>query len=277
MHKKIIILFEFCFMLSNFGYTQNQLNTTYTLDECIEIAINNNLDLKGSKLNAEASMVNYKQSRSNILPSINANYNLGVNNGRSIDPFTNDFINQELTFSNAGLNLNATLFNGFRLLNSIKQSRFSMEASEMEIEENKQNLILEVTLRYIQILNNKDLIGLSKSRLETTEQQLERLKSYYTEGTGNPVNYTDMQGQYTIDQMGLIDAKNGLKLSVLELNKLLNLNTDSEKAFENILGLIADQKYPYSAEEVYNDALQNLATFKSKQFRIQTKRRCLFV
>jgi len=268
MNKNIILFLGLSIFLFEIGFTQNQQKEIYTLDDCIEIAITNNLDLKGSKLSAEASILNYKQSRSNVLPSLNADYNLGVNNGRSIDPFTNDYINQELTFSNAGLNLNATLFNGFRLLNSIKENRFNMEASEMEIEENKQNLILEVTLRYIQILNNKDLIELSKSRLETTEQQLGRLKSFYTEGTGNPVSYTDMQGQYTIDKMGFIDAENSLKLAVLELNKLLNLNADSENQFETILGLVANVKYPYSPHDVYTDALQNLATFKSKQFRV---------
>ena len=264
----MILSFGFCVIINIIGFAQNQQKEIYTLDNCIEIAITNNLDLKGSTLSAETSTVNYNQSRSNILPSLNANYNIGVNNGRSIDPFTNDYINQELTFSNAGLSLNATLFNGFRMLNSIKQNRFNMEASEMEIEENKQNLILEVTLRYIQILNNIDLIELSKSRLETTEQQLVRLKSFYAEGTGNPVNYTDMQGQFTIDQMGLIDAENSLKQSILELNKLLNLDADSEDQFETILGLVATIKYPYSATDVYTDALQNLATFKSKQFRV---------
>jgi outer membrane protein len=267
MNKSIILFFGFLALLNFYGFTQNQ-QEVYTLDDCIDIALINNLDLKSSELSAETSTVNYKQSRSNILPSINADYNLGVNNGRSIDPFTNDYINEELTFSNAGLRLNATLFNGFRILNSIKQNRFNMEASEMEIEENKQNLILEVTLRYIQILNNIDLIELSKARLETTQQQLKRLESFYVEGSGNPVNYTDMQGQYTIDQMGLVNAENALKRSVLELNKLLNLNATSEDVFEAIFGLVASEKYPYSAEEVYNDALQNLATFKSKQFRV---------
>ena len=267
MNKRALLFFSLSFCLFKVGFTQNQ-QQIYTLDNCIDIAITNNLDLKSTELFAESSTINYKQSRSNILPNINANYNLGVNNGRSIDPFTNDYINEELTFSNAGLSLNTTLFNGFRILNSIKQNRFNMEASEMEIEENKQNLVLEVTLRYIQILNNIDLIELSKARLETTSQQLERLESFYEEGTGNPVNYTDMQGQYTIDQMGLINAENALKSSILELNKLLNLNADSEDRFETILGLVASEKYPYTAEEVYNDALQNLATFKSKQFRV---------
>ncbi|AUP78489.1 TolC family protein [Flavivirga eckloniae] len=267
MSKKIIALIGFLVLTSGIGFSQDA-KTILTLNDCIEIALNNNLDLKRSKLNAESSTVNYKQSRANILPNLNANYDLGLNDGRSIDPFTNDIINQQLTFSNAGLNLNATIFNGFRILNTIKQNRFNLQASEMEIEETKQNLVLEVSLRYIQILNSRDAWEISKSRLETTKKQLERLRVRYNEEIGNPAEYTDMQGQYTNDQVGIINAENSFNLAVSELLRLLNLDTHSEKTFESIFGLVSSEKYPFSADLVYNNALENLATFKSKQLRI---------
>lgn len=268
MYKKIALFIGFWIAFYCAGLAQNEQKKTLTLSDCIEIAIKNNLDLKSSGLKAKSSEVNYSQSRSDILPSLNLDYNLGVTNGRSIDPYTNDYINQELTFSNAGLNLNATVFNGFRMMNTIKQKRYNMLASEMELEENKQNLTLEVTLRYIQILNGRDLLELSKSRLATTEKQLKRLEIYYKEGSGNPVDYTDMQGQYSTDQIGIINAETNFKSSVLELVKLLNLDLDSKITFKNILGLIESQKYQFSADEVYNDALKNLATFKSKEFKV---------
>lgn len=255
-------------LASGIGFSQDAQKATLTLNDCIEMALKNNLDLKRSELNAKSSTVNYKQSRADILPDLNANYNLGLNDGRSIDPFTNDVINQQLTFSNAGLNLNATVFNGFRILNSIKQSRFNMQASEMEIEEAKQNLVLEVSLRYIQILNNRDAWELSKSRLETTKKQLSRLRVRYKEEIGNPVEYTDMQGQYANDKIGIINAENNYELAVSELHRLLNLETHSKKTFENIFGLVNSEKYPFSADNVFNEALENLATFKSKQLRI---------
>ncbi|MFT4850406.1 MAG: outer membrane protein, partial [Sediminicola sp.] len=195
MNKKINLFIGLWLAAIGFGFSQNTLATIYSLQDCIDIAIENNLDLRIKELRAESSEVNFKENRNKIFPSLNMNYNLGVNNGRSIDPFTNNFINQELTFSNAGLSLDATIFNGFRIKNEIKQSRFNMQASEMEIEEAKQNLTLEVTLLYIQILNAKDLLELSEARLITTEGQLKRLESHFNNGVGNPVTYTDMQGQ----------------------------------------------------------------------------------
>ncbi len=268
MSRKIGIVIGFLLILVANLKAQNSQITALTLDNCIAIALDNNLDLKSTILSAKTSEVNYNQSRSDIIPSLNANFNLGLNNGRSIDPFTNGFIDQELTFSNAGLSFNATLFDGLRIMNSIKRDRFNLMASEMDIEENKQNLVLEVTLRYIQILNNIDALELANSRLETTEVQLKRLEVHYNQQIGNPVDYTDMLGQSTIDQSEIVIAKNNLKESILNLTKLLNLDLDANSEFQNILGLVESEKYPYSADEVFEESLQNLATFKSKEYRI---------
>ncbi len=267
MIKRIIILSVWG-LCSSLGFSQDNIPSSFTLEACISIAIENNLDLKSAELRKRSSKIDYKRSVNELLPNLNANYNLGVNDGRSIDPFTNSYINRELTFSNFGMNLRFTVFNGFRVLNSIKQSKFNMKAAEMEEEEAKQNLILDVTIGYIQILNSRDRVALSKARLKTTEAQLKRLETNYNEGVGNPANYTDMKGQYALDQIAIIDAENNFKSAVLDFTRLLNLEDQSEKQFDNISGLINSEKYQLSASDVYHDALQNLATFKSRQLRI---------
>jgi outer membrane protein len=268
MNKKITLIISFWLSMISFGFSQNTSTTIYTLQDCIDILIENNLDLKIKELRAASSEVNFKENRNKMLPSLNMNYNLGINNGRSIDPFTNSFVSQGLTFSNAGLSLDATIFNGFRIKNEMKQSKFNMQASEIEIEEAKQNLILEVTLLYLQILNNKDVLKLSKAKLKTTKIQLKRLESNYDNGVGNPANFTDMNGQYTRDQTEIITVENNLKSTILNLVKLLSIDVDSENEFENVFEIINLEKYQISANDIYNDALENLATFKSKQLRV---------
>lgn len=247
---------------------QHKEDVTLTLKECLEIAVQNNLDLKRSVLSKDASVVNFKSSKSEVLPTLNANYNLGVSNGRSIDPYTNDYVDQKLTFSNAGLNLNFTVFNGFKLLNTIRARRSELNAAKMEVEEQKQNLILEVTLTYLQILNGKDLLKLAKYRLETTKKQLQRLESLYQEEVGNPADYTDMKGQLASDMTNVISAKSGLEQAKLDLFLLLNMDTPVESQFVTIQVKDSLENYPYSSDEVYAAALVNQATFKAKQFRL---------
>ncbi|MCB0433061.1 MAG: TolC family protein, partial [Mangrovimonas sp.] len=83
MKTKYILLLSL-FLVMVMGYSQE----TYTLDKCLQMAFENNFDLKGIKLRQESSKVNLQQSWGNIMPSLNGNYNIGINNGRSIDPFT---------------------------------------------------------------------------------------------------------------------------------------------------------------------------------------------
>ena len=258
---KILIL---CFLLSGLNLRAQQ---TYTLEKCLELAFENNFDLKGTELNAESSKVNLDQSWGNIMPSLNGNYNYGVNSGRSIDPFTNDYINQRLTFSNAGLSAGLPIFNGFRLKNSIKQSYLNLKASEMEVEEAKQNLTVRVTLAYLQVLNMRDLLEINTARLEVTKKQVDRLFVLYKEGQGNPADYTDMKGQLANEEVSVISSKNNLKQSVSDLFILLGLDSDYNAFFEDIDPLRDFALYPMTDDEIYTEALENLATFKTKALR----------
>ncbi len=268
-HKLVILIL--ILVMSWSGVAQNDTEKSYTLDECIAVALEHNLDLKSTNLQANSAKVNYQQSKANILPSINGDFSLGVNDGRSINPFTNAYINQELTFSNLGLSLDMTIFNGFRLLNSAKQSRLNKKASDLEIDAAKQDLILNVTLAYLQVLNARDVLELTKSRLETTKQQLEIQQGFYENESGNPADYADILGQVASDETSVLSSKSSLNNAKLSLMRLLNLeksvNVDTE-------GLILDFKiYKLSADAVYKEALQNLATFKAKELRVEAAKK----
>ncbi|MDN3492572.1 TolC family protein [Winogradskyella bathintestinalis] len=248
------------------GFAQNRINKSYTLQECISIALENNLNLQSTKLSASSAKVDYQQSKANLLPSINGDFNLGVNDGRSIDPFTNNYINQELTFSNMGLSLDLTIFNGFRLLNSAKQNRLNKKASEMEIEAAQQDLILNVTLAYLQVLNAKDLLALAKARLETTNAQVEIQEDFYENESGNPADYADILGQVASDETSVLVSETSLNNAKLSLLQLLNLE---ENVVIDPKTLILDfEKYNLSADEVFVEAVQNLAIFKAQAIRI---------
>ena len=263
--KKFIIILSFLFSLHL--YSQDRFLEKISLEEIIEIALKNNINLKRSHLQAETAALNFKGTRSEVLPNLNGRYNYGVNNGRSIDPFTNDYIDQKFDFSNASLNLNAQIFNGFELRNSIQRDRFNMKASEAEAEAERQQLILDVTLAYFQVLNNQDLLKLAKLRLKSIRQQTDRLKVLYEQGEGNPADYTDIKGQVNNDQSNVVGAENNLYLSKLKLAQLLNIN--SEINIEEFQVHPELEKYSLSAEETYEASLKNLATFEAKRLRIE--------
>ncbi|WP_300439123.1 TolC family protein [Christiangramia sp.] len=261
--KKFIILF---IIITHGIYAQNSSEKALSLEECIQIALENNIDLERSKLRSETEELNFRGTKSDVLPAINASYSYAVTKGRSIDPFTNDVIDQQFNYSNAGLRLNTQIFNGFELRNSIQRDRFNMQAAEAEKEAVRQQLVLDVTLAYFQILNNRDLLRITKLRLKSTEQQMERIKSLYDEGEGNPADYSDIKGQLGSDMSAVIATENQLKQSKLNLALLINL--DSKINIEEFHVLPEMQEYALSAEEIYSESLENLEVFEGQRLRI---------
>jgi len=264
MKQLIILTLFFNWTISIYG--QNQSVTSYSLKDCIEIALQNNLDLNSASLRAETANINFKQSKNELLPSLNGFYNIGKSSGRSTDPFTNSIVTQDLTFSNAGLRLNAVVFNGFKLINDWKRQKLNLLASKMEKEEARQNLVLNVTLTYLQVMNNKDLYELATNRLESTNQQLERLESLYDEEVGNPAEYRDFEGLRANDKANLITARNNFKDAKLSLKELMNIDSDFDLQIVDIPLDILD--YKTSTEEVYQSALQNFAMVKADELRV---------
>ncbi len=269
MTFKISIVLYFATTMLLFGQTKER--TAHSLEECINLAIENNLDLKTNRLIKETRDVNFKQSKNALLPSINGSYNLGISNGRSIDPFTNGIVNQELTFSNAGLGLDAVIFNGFRLINSWKQAKLNLESAEMEVEAAKQSLILNVTLTYIQVLNAQDLVKLAESRLKTTQGQLDRLRSLFEEETGNPAEYRDLQGQLAMDAANIAESKNTLKTELINLNTLVNAEETITVAPLNVQ--LDFEGYNYTSQEVYEKALQVFPTIKASDLSLEAAKK----
>ncbi|MFY0602603.1 MAG: TolC family protein [Flavobacteriaceae bacterium] len=267
--KSFVFVFFSAFSLMVFS--QNQPNKFYALEDCIKIALENNLNLQSAKFIEKSAKINYKQSKSNLIPSLNGGYSLGVNNGRSVDPFTNDFIEQRLVFSSANLSLDATVFNGFRLLNSIKQSKLNAKAATLEVEQEKQNLILNVTLAYLQVLNNRDVLILNKKRIQATNKQLKIQKDLYDQGIENPADYTDLLGQKSLDETNILSAQITLNNSKLELLRLMNLTENINLNTKDIL--LNVDKYKFTSEEVYNDALESLATFQAREFRVEAAKK----
>ncbi|GGD12912.1 TolC family protein [Hyunsoonleella pacifica] len=270
MKQKQLVI-AFIVLINWASFPQDLTTKVYTLDECINVALENNLDLKSTNLRANSAKIDHQQSKANLLPNVNGNFNLGVNDGRSIDPFTNDFINQELTFSNMGLSLNMTVFNGFRLLNAAKQNQLNREAAELEIEAAKQDLVLNVTLAYLQVLNSKAILELTQQRYQATKMQLEIQKEFYENESGNPADYADILGQIANDETSVLQSESNLNNSQLNLLRLMNIKNTTNVDTEGIL--LDLEKYQLSADEVYQQALENLVTFKANTLRIEAAKK----
>src|SRR5690349_14954679 len=86
-----------------------------SLQQCVELAITNNVQAKQRSLLVETAKVDYNQSKMNLLPSLNSSISHGINQGRSIDPFTNGYVNQQINYASYAIGSSLVLFNGSNL------------------------------------------------------------------------------------------------------------------------------------------------------------------
>ena len=262
---KRVLIFSFVFFVAVFSQAQ-----TYSLQQAIDTAIANNIPVKQSNLLMQAAGVNWKQARLNRLPDLNSDINHGINQGRSIDPFTNSPVTQQINYANYGISSGVLLFNGMNLTSQVKQNAYAYDASRMEWQQEKDNLTLSVILAYLQVLSNDEIVNSSKAQADLSQKQLERLQILDRQGAINPSLVSDLKGQFMNDQLAILNASNALETSKLALSQLMNIPYSKNMQLEklNVNDMLA--AYGQNPDEIYQNSLQQFALIKSVDLRKQS-------
>ncbi len=250
-----------------FIHTRGEAQPHFNLQQCIDSAMANNIPLKQTALQIESAEVNWKQSRVNLLPDLNGSVSQGVNQGRSIDPFTNAYVNQRVGFGSYNMSSNVILFNGLSLQKSIRQYALAYEASKQDLQQAKDNLMLQVILAYLQVLNNEDLLNLSVKQAGVSRVQYERQEILDKQGAINPSQLSDIKGQLMNDELSVINSRNALETSKLDLSQLMNMPYNKAMQLDRISAEEFVAAYPANADEIYQKALQQLALVKSVELK----------
>ena len=264
--KKIFIssFLTFYFLL---GSSQQ---SKLTLQQCVETGIANNLDVLQSDLDAQTNEINWKQVKTNMLPDLNGTARHGINTGRSIDPNTNTYVNQNNRYANYALGTGVTVFNGFSMQNLVKQNRLTYEASKMTLQQRKDNLTLNIILAYLQILNNEDLLVQARNQTELSNKQVDRLGLLDKEGAIPPSQLSDIKGQYAGDQINIINAQTAVETAKINLCELMNVPYDKNISVERLDAATFADKYADTPDKIYETALQQFAQIRAVDFTLKS-------
>ena len=248
-----------------------------TLQQCIDTALKNNIQVKQSGLQADAASVNLKQAKYNMLPGLNGGFGYGLNQGRNVDPLTNNYINQQLTSSNVNLSSGIVLFNGMRLQNLIKQNSLTYGAAQMDLQQEKDNLTLNVILAYLQVLSNEDVLETSKTQAEVTGKQVERMGIMVKEGAAANYLLADLKGQLANEEIAIINSSNALQQAKLSLCQLMNKDYNNELKLEKEGVDLSASAYAATASDVYQSSLQNFALIKANNLKVKSAEKAIHV
>lgn len=243
----------------------------WTLRECVDYALANNLQVKRSELNVELSNIDNRQAKSAMLPTANASGSYGFNWGRGIDPVTNQFVSSQRNgFTSLGGNSSVTLFNGFRIQNTIRQRSLDLKASGQDLAKSRNDISLNVISLFVTVVFNKELVDNARLQLSSSQQQFERTQKLVAAGALPKSDELNLDAQVATNELNLINQENALNLSLLQLQQALQLPaTDQFDVEVPVIGaedLILEQ----SREQIYQLAKETMPEIQSAKLRIES-------
>lgn len=267
MKRKLFFIYS---LIITFQGVINAQQKTWTLEECIKYAIENNIQIKQQDIQTEYQKNTLDLSKLKLLPSLNGSASHNYSYGRALDQTTYQYTDhQRVQSNNFYLGGNLNLFSGLQNYNTIKMNNYSLLASEEDLKDIKDNIALSVALDYLQILLNKELVTATDNQLSITLQQIEKTKKLVDAGSVARGNLLQIESQAAQEDLQLITVKNQLDISFLNITQLLELKTP--EGFEIVVPEIqvdSNAIITGNINEIYELALGTRPEVKSSEYKL---------
>ena len=240
----------------------------WTLEQCVDTALANNRNVKQQDLARQSKEIAYQQARQDLLPNLNASAGQNYSFGRTeVDMGKYENENSRTTSFNVSSNI--TLFDGLKLKNNIDAKKIDMYASETDLEKMKSDITMSVTTAFLQVLMNKEMLQTAEEQLSLTQTKIKQQKALVENGKLAEGELYELLAQEAKEELNRIQAENALKLSLLDLAQILELDYFESLDVATPDNLNVDDLVLLSDELVYQNALANRPEIKGAEYRIQ--------
>ena len=269
--KKYVLLLIISITIVSTSWAQNV--EKWTLQECIDYALENNLNVQRSLLGLESAEITKNQAFWSMAPSVNFGGSYGSSWGRTIDPTSNLFSTER--FETTGINGSASvlLFQTGRLRNQYKQTGLDLETSLYDVEASKNSVIFSVISFYTNVVFNQELYQNAISQLNSTEQLLTRTEKQVEAGAAPQTQLYDLLAQKANNEVQVVNAENNLNLSILQLKQALQISSDTPfdiEVPEIDLDLSENPLQGLTAHDIYMISLGEMPEIKSADLGVES-------
>lgn len=197
---------------------------TWTLQRCVDYALENNLTVKNSRLQVDQSEIDVTSAKDAFLPTLSASASEGFNFGRGLTS-DNTYADRNTSSFQWGVNMSLPLFQGLSDVRQLKVAKSAMQQYLMEFEAAKDDLTLNIMAQYLQVLYNKEVAKSAISQLSYSTYEVERQKALVDEGKVAEAYLYDAEAQQAQDRLQVITAENDVRVALVNLANLLQLPT----------------------------------------------------
>ena len=251
----------------------------WTLQDCIDYALTNNITLKKSQLQKESATEDLKGAKAALLPSVNAstNQSLGYQPWKNsgISTVTNGVVNTKVdkTSYNGSYSVNGqwTVWNGGRNTNTVKLDRLAEQEAELSLQETANNIQERIAQIYAQILYLDESVKVGEQTLETSKKNEERGREMVNVGKMSKADLAQLTSQRANDEYGIVETRSQLLNYKLQLKQLLEI-TD-ETPFDVAIPEIIDERILAAIpplQSVYEQALLNRPEIERSQLAVKS-------
>ncbi len=258
------------------GLYAQEASKQWSLQDCINYALEKNIKLQQDKIALEESDVDVKTAKASLFPSLSFNTGHNVINrpyqqNSSTVSGTEIISSDNKTTYNGNYSLSAqwTLWNGGRRLNNIKQQKTARDIASLSVTETENMLQEEITKLFVQILYADESVKINKSTLETSEANFKRGEELFKEGSISKADLAQLESQAGNDKYQLVTSESTLRNYKLQLKQLLELDGTDEMTLA--LPTLSDEqvmKVLPSQADVYQTALTTRPEIQSGQLSI---------
>ncbi|MCR5131021.1 MAG: TolC family protein [Prevotella sp.] len=251
----------------------------WTLRECIDYALQNNITLQKSRINKLSAQEDIFQSQAALLPSLsastghNVSYQPWPETGRA--QVQNGYVEQSVdkVYYNGsyGVSSNWTVWNGNRNRNTVKLNEMAAEQAELDSATTANNIQEQIAQLYVQILYSAEAIKVNKQSLETSIKNEQRGKAFVEVGKMSRADLAQLTSQRAQDEYNIVEAESALRNYKRQLKQLLQI-VDTEE-FDIVIPETTDEmalQVVPALQEVYSYALEQRPEIKNAKLGIET-------
>lgn len=243
----------------------NAQQKTWSLNNCLDYALENNLSVRETALNSEIAAQQITAAYGNLLPNVYLYADHQYNFGSVIDPTTNARMSSDIQSNSFSFSSNIELFNWGNFVR-IKSAKLQKEKAKYELEIKKNELIIQIVQAFYQLQFDQEQLALLEAHKENNLLNLQRIKTEVELGNKAKSDLYEMQASLANDEQNIIAAKNAVRVSRLNLTNLLNLKEEIEIIPSEYLttGLPLE-----SLDLLYETGLQNRPEIKASDLQTE--------
>ena len=271
-------IFVFCFCTGGLRLLSAQEKPQeWTLKNCIDYALTQNIQLKKSKIALESSQVDSKSARAKLFPSLSFGstqqyINTPFPEGNSLDNYvvTGSKGSSKNSYTgNYSLRSSMTLYNGRKLRNNIKSSKLQEQVQQYSVEEEIDNIETSITESFLQILYAQESVKINEETVALSKLQCERGKALLEAGSISQSDYAQLESQYSSDKYQLVLSQTTLEGNIQTLKQLLEMDMTETLNISTPILEAHDVLTPLPGkEEVYQSALNFIPSIQSGKLGI---------